>query len=110
MPMVTERRCSSILRHKLWAIVLFGGFAGCRLQVSNWGEDCLDSYPGWVKCCEPFGRPDDGICCRFGQHAVHDIDHPDWKTCVFDEEPHGDAGACQEVIADGEADAGADAP
>jgi hypothetical protein len=97
-------------RRSLRWIVLFAGLTACRQQDADLSAACLEMYPGLSKCCTGTTRPDNGICCPFGMHAVSDIDHPDWKACVPDEQPHTDAGVCPAANTGIEADAGADAP
>jgi hypothetical protein len=89
------------------AILILAGLAGCGPWVGQPGTDlsaeCLKDHPGDWRCCSPNAHVTNGTCCLAGEHAVSDVDHPDWRTCVPDEDP-GDAGA------DAESDACADAP
>jgi hypothetical protein len=100
-------RRGGMASHIARAIVLFVGLAGCGPQVGggvfNLNSLCLEESPGDLSCCYPGDHIDNGLCCDPGYHAVTDVEHADWKTCVLDENP-ADAGA------DTPLDAGTDAP
>src|SRR5262245_31165650 len=68
-----------------WAIVLLVGLAGCVATVGDLSTDCLEQRPGDIRCCLGDGHIDQGICCPAGMHAVPDVEHPDWRACVWDE-------------------------
>lgn len=93
-----------------WASVLLVVLAGCVTTVGDLSAACLEQHPGEIRCCAPGGHIDQGTCCPAGMHVVADVEHPDWRVCVFDKRPCADGGACQQTDADAEADAGADAP
>jgi hypothetical protein len=93
-----------------WAIGLLVGLAGCRVTVIDLAAVCLEDHPDDARCCVAGDHPDHGTCCGPGAHAISDVEHPDWRVCVWDEDPCADAGACPDADADAEADAGADAP
>ena len=87
------------------AILIVASPAGCGPFTGQPGSDlaaeCLKDHPGDWRCCAPGQHVTNGTCCKAGFHAVSDVEHPDWRTCVPDEDP-ADAGA--------ELDACADAP
>jgi hypothetical protein len=89
---------------RAWALVLLVGLAGCVVTAIDVAAVCLEKYPGQVGCCGvPGDHVSNGTCCAPGHHAVSDVEHEDWRICVWDEDPCADGGvdggACLDVDA-----------
>jgi hypothetical protein len=99
------RRLGGMVLRLAWAIGLFVGLSGCRVEELDIGAACLEDHDGDARCCPEGTYPDHGTCCERGAHVVSDVEHPDWRVCVWDEDPCADAGACLDAGADAEAGA-----
>jgi hypothetical protein len=96
-----------------WAIALLVGLTGCESTILDFSADCLAEHNNSPRCCPEGTHVDHGTCCYDGTHEASDVEHPDWRICILDEDPcadaGADAGACQDAGTGAEADAGADA-
>jgi len=110
----SSTRLGGLVVRNASVIALLVGLAGCAPTAADPSVGCLKKYPGWIQCCPPGDHIDNGTCCPAGMHALTDVEHEDWKVCVWDVDPCADAGAqpghCVHVGADAAADTGADAP
>ena len=109
-PSLSSGRLSGMWLRIPWTIVLLIGLAGCVLQGIDAAAVCLEEHPGKVGCCHLGDHVSNGTCCGPGAHAISDVEHPDWRVCVFDEDPCTDGGACLDAGTGTDSDAGADAP
>jgi hypothetical protein len=80
---------------KARTIVFLVSLAGCSSSTA----ECLQDDPNNDRCCIA-GHADHGFCCPFGMHAVRDVEHPDWRSCFWDEDAGADANGCADAGAD----------
>jgi len=86
---------ASVSSRNAWTLVLLIVLPGCVQTGGDIVQACLEEHPGDVRCCFPGPHQqlhiDNGFCCPEGMHTVSDVEHPDWRICIFDADAGGDA-------------------